>query len=567
MARSEVSDNRAPDGQAFHEFVDARMIGVMRLILALTALAAVLIDPTESDRFITLTYGALILYNIYSAALCFLSLRQTSIPLERFTPWIDVGCYCVLIALNGGAGSIFFLFLFFAILQASFRWGAKSGMQMTTASALLFILIGLVIASYGADFELNRFLMRPVYLLVLGYMVAYWGGAEIVLKRRLKLLKDVSTLSNPRFGIGHTLFSFMGRLRRHYDADACVLLLCDRGISKYRMSRIGRGDSEKDMKAEKIPEELAHQFLALPEALAVVYNARPRLWQARGLRYYAFDVLRSVRTSEGLAASRTLAATLDAESFISLPLFYKGKEAGRLYLTGRAGKFEQSDVGFLLQIIEQVTRVLENIRLLDQLASGAAEQERQRIARDLHDTVIQPYIGLQYKVAAIRNKLAAGDDAAGDVEKLFDVTVNEITGLRDYVRELKDTKDGREGFLAALHRYTKQFQENYGIAVEVEVNTDLRLNDRLTAELIQMAHEGLCNVRKHTESATSRIIFESSNGHLVMSIENESPPHTDTAPETFIPVSVTERAENLGGWARVERPKEGRTVVKVGIPL
>src|SRR5205085_9151858 len=166
-------------------------------------------------------------------------------------------------------------------------------------------------------------------------------------------------------------------------------------------------------------------------------------------------------TTRWQEAGRSLAARLEMESFVSVPLHYRGKAVGRLYLAARRGVFDSSDVDLLMQVVEQMMPVIHNIRLLARLASNAAEQERQRLARDIHDSVIQPYIGLQYKLAAIRNKIAAGGDVSDEIERLFQITVNEVTGLRGFVRGLKG-EDGREGnFLSAVRRFAAQFADNY----------------------------------------------------------------------------------------------------------
>ncbi|MFD2270613.1 hypothetical protein ACFS07_04395 [Undibacterium arcticum] len=58
--------------------------------------------------------------------------------------------------------------------------------------------------------EISRLLLRTTFLLALGYMIAYWGGSEVAQKkRRLALLRDVSQLSNPRFGVDHTIASVL----------------------------------------------------------------------------------------------------------------------------------------------------------------------------------------------------------------------------------------------------------------------------------------------------------------------------------------------------------------------
>jgi hypothetical protein len=182
---------------------------------------------------------------------------------------------------------------------------------------------------------------------------------------------------------------------------------------------------------------------------------------------------------------------------------------GRLFLTGRRGTFEAADVEFLPQLVLQVAPMLDNIRLLERLASSAAEHERQRLARDIHDSVVQPYLGLQYRLAALRNKLASGAaDVSGDVERLFESTAEEVNGLRGFVRGLKDADGRRDDLAAAVRRFAAQFGDDYDIDVRVEFDGRLNVNDRLAAEVIRFVHEGLSNVRKHTRAtrATLRLM-------------------------------------------------------------
>jgi signal transduction histidine kinase len=80
---------------------------------------------------------------------------------------------------------------------------------------------------------------------------------------------------------------------------------------------------------------------------------------------------------------------------------------GRVFMgTARQARFDIEDATFLLQAMDQVLPVIENIRLVDRLASGAAEEERRRIARSVHDRVIQPYLGLQIGIKALQRELS-----------------------------------------------------------------------------------------------------------------------------------------------------------------
>lgn len=551
------------------DFVDDRMIGRMRLILAWSALLIIYIDPFEPDRFVALTYTTLTLYGIYSTVLYLLSNRDRSWLPKRVACWIDVAWYLVLVTLSSGTNSIFFFFFFFAILVASFRWGFSTGLQVTVVSASLFMIVGILTAPNNPEFELNRFLLRPIYLLVLGYMMAYWGGLEVTFKRRLALLKEVVKISNPRFGIYSNIGSVMKKLRVFYNADTCQLILADpENDGEYRLLQIVCDQPEGLIQAEIIPDRLAQLLLVFPDEIAVVYRGRQTLWPSGNSDSYLYNIVKRERTAEGQELSAALVERLDSESFISVPLSLHNKPTGRLYITARRGLFKHSDVGFLIQVLEQVKPVLDNIQLTDLLASNAAEQERKRLARDIHDSVIQPYLGLHYKLAAIRNKLASNNGGvAEDVERLFQMTASEVAGLRGFVSELKGANGHNKDFQSAVQRIASQFTEHYDIDVRVEYLNKINIDHRLAAEIIQIIYEGLSNIRKHTQATHSIIRFNCSDTILNLEIEDDGPGIGETTAAPFIPRSITERSISLGGTALIEQQRDGWTRVKIEIPL
>lgn len=570
MSRQRALDRLSSDNRELFASVDDRLICSMRLVLACSALAIIFIDPSEPDRLVSVTYSALFFYVAYSGVLNLLALRSAPFVRSRLIHWVDVAWYLLLVSLSSGTSSIFFFFFFFAILVASFRWGFQEGVLVTVASAILFSVIGYAGAPAGQNFELNRFLLRPIYLLGLGYLMAYWGGAEIDLKRRLALLKEVNTLSNPRFGIAHTILDIMKRVRGFYDADS-ALLVVEGGAEtrQFHLLRVNRVGSGEEVQRDSLPQELAMQFLALPETLAAHYNGAGGLRLLPETSYLASDINTGERTAKGKAECADLSVLLDADSFITLPLIYRGQSRGRFFLTRDCRSFDESDIEFLQQVVEHVMPVLSNVRLLEQLASKAAEHERQKIARDLHDSVIQPYIGLQYKLVAIRNKLQTegfAGEVTGDLDALFATTVSEITGLRHYVRELRDAATPSEHLVAAIRSYTEQFEENYGIDVEVVCRGELLVTDRLAAELIQMVHEGLINAWKHTEATRCVVRLESIDGHLLLSLENNNAPRGKGC-AVFTPRSLSERAASLGGRLKIEQSGADETIIRVQIPL
>jgi signal transduction histidine kinase len=548
--------------------MDERMISKMRLILAWSALFIIYIDPSEPNRLVALTYIALTLYGLYSTFLYILAIRATWRLPQRILCWVDVAWYLALVALSSGTSSIFFFFFFFAILVASFRWGFTAGVQVTLVSTLLFTVIGYLTAHLSSTFELNRFLLGPTYLLVLGYMMAYWGGREVTFKRRLALLKEVVKIPNPRFGIYPTVGLTMKKLRAFYDADTCRIILREPDNGPYRLLQVVGNQAEGSVESEIIPAQLAQLLIDLPDNIALIYHGKGKFWPQRNSYSYIYDVVKREYTEAQHGACESLASRLDADSFVSVPLFFHKKMFGRLYLTGPRGQFEPLDVEFLIQVFEQLAPILDNIQLLDQLSSSAAERERQRLALDIHDSVIQPYLGLHYKLAAIRNKIASnGGSVTEDIERLFQMTSNEVAGLRGFVRNLKGEDAGNEDLQSAVQRITSQFIEHYGIAVRVEYLNRININDRLAAEVLQLIYEGLSNIRRHTRATHSIIRLNCDDTTLNLEIENDCANGDDRSPPHFIPQSLTARAKQLGGSARVEQSQDRRTRVKIEIPI
>ncbi|MEK6321656.1 MAG: histidine kinase [Acidobacteriota bacterium] len=559
--------------------IDGRLIAATRLILAISAM--LIVDYTAGPRFTSdVTRLVLLLYIVYSAAVYLLTAarhrHKRSIP--SWSYWADIGWYALLLALSASAYGIFFFGFFFAILVASFEWGFKSGLLATIVSAFLFITISLGMRYEGPDFEVHRFLVRLLYVLVLGYLMAHWGGHRITLNRQLRLLKDLTTLSPPRLGVSHLISSTLDQLRAFYDADSYLVVLADRDTSQYRLHRVKPDNSARPTDAEPIPEEMVQVLLALPAEHAVVSSEGVRGWRRLD---YTYDVTKHESVAKQGDASKMLATLLDAWSFITVPLRHHNQTIGRLYLTAeRRRAFKTSDVNFLIQITEHLMPVIEGIRLVDRLATEAADEERQRIARDIHDSIIQPYIGLQIGLVGMRRKLAvdgvdmvsdakrlleAITDTAGDMDHLIQMTDDGITDLRRFVNELREAGESEGGLMSAVRRFGSKFTQATNIAVQVRADTDIDADGRLATEIFQMIVEGLSNIRRHTQSARAFIGLECLDSRLTLRIENDGT--RGSVPATFTPRSITGRAEALGGRAQVEIFGDLGTSVIVEIPL
>jgi signal transduction histidine kinase len=273
------------------------------------------------------------------------------------------------------------------------------------------------------------------------------------------------------------------------------------------------------------------------------------------------------RTNEGRELAGALAAGFDAASFMSAPLRSHQAAIGRLYvIAARAHAFNDGDLDFLVQVLAQFMPAIENIRLVDRLASDAAERERQRIAHDLHDSVIQPYFGLQFGLLAVSRKLEAGNtNVAGDITRLIDQIGRVIDNLRGYMRQLKSPGGQEQVLLSSIRRFVDTFSATSGIDVQLKLSSDIQLSDRLAAEVFQMVAEGLSNIRRHTQAMRVVVLVTQRDNHLVLQIEDEGT--AGTPPAVFTPRSITARATALGGQVHVAPRDTGGNAVVVEIPL
>ena len=551
------------------QWIDLRLIAGMRVVIGISALLISVLSNPESRPWGITVDVTLGLYSLYGLLIYRLSVRRNPMVAHKVIAWLDLLWYLPLIVFTGGSNGTFYYFFFFSIIVASFNWGLTEGLRLTIASAVLYTLVALVTAPRNRAIPVDQIMLAPIGLLTFGYVIARWGGYHTELKNRQRLLKEVTVVSNPRYGIDRTIKAILESIRAFYDAECCLLVIPGRADG-YQMYRVTRGTTPSRSAPPEIKREAATQFLAPSLDHAVIYR-RDRASQTR-----LFDVKTRAFSESDSNDSDKLAGMLDANRYLSMPVYYRHQAVGRMYIINSPARAEAADLEFLLQLMDHVTPVMENIRLIDNLASDAAEQERRRIAHDIHDSVIQPYLGLQFGLAALDQKLEAGNTAIrDDIQELLELTNYELAELRRFVWGLRAGEERMDVLLPAIERFAERFSVVTGIKVDVEASGKVKVNDRLAAELFQIVAEGLSNVRRHAFCRDARVEISCKNSSLLLQIKN-SRPRPNPAFErndgnenvkTFRPHSIAERAASLGGDTRVFVDDKNYTVVSVGIPL
>lgn len=543
------------------------MLAWMRCVLALSALLIIWIAPSEPQRLAVLTYASLLFYCVYSMVLAFVSAKRGWPAPQPTVWWTDVFFYSYLVALTEGTSSIFVFFFFFSMLMASFSRGFREGLSVTLVSVALFITVGLIFAPSGDEFELDRTLIRPVSLLVFGYIIARFGGYELLLKRKLRLLSEINSQWNPRLGTDHLIGENLKRLRAFFQGNSCILVLRRSAFPPshfmYGVEQQRPGQSIEPM---EITENSARE-LSLPEAVGVAYNGRGHQFPWIRSECTAYDFYKQLTLRPEPDRYIALASLLDTPAFITVPFMQRDGEAGRIYITSDSGRFNYSDILFLAQAAEAIATVVENRNLIERLVSDAAELERLNISRDIHDTTIQPYIGLKLALDALYREAGSGNPLNRRIAELIEMTASTISDLRDYTAQLKEKSPNPGEFLAvAIKKHIEQLRRFFGIEVDFVSDIPPPLSGRVAAEIFQMIVEGFSNILRHTSAKHAFISVACENATIFLEIGNEEPQHPGDQPE-FLPRSIHDRAVSLGGSSLVTRRADGYTVVRVTIPV
>jgi signal transduction histidine kinase len=555
-----------PDTQPIAEAVNARVVALMRCLLALSALVIAHIEAYSASAggaiYVLLGYCA------YSLTL-FIFMHQRALPLPlRGQHWADVAFFVVLVSLTGGTSSPFYHFFFFAILVASFSRGAREGFAVTLVSVALFSSVGLVATPVQPRVELDRAVGRALYLFLLGYMIAYWGGHECALRRRLGLLREISSIANARLGIEHAITQGLRRLADYFEAESALLVLPKPGPHTRLVYRVDRVKQLAAPLPDDIGAGLVKPLLSLPTQLRAFYGGPA--WRFAGTRRFAGWEPGEERCAKALGSScAELADLLDTRSFATAPYQHADGSFGRIYLIAPRRRMDaEVDTGFLAQAADQMANTVNSVLLLEQLTAKAAEEERSKISRDIHDTNLQAYIGLKLGLEALHRSIAADSPAAARVKELLDMATLTIEDLRTYVSRLResDAAQAAPQLLNLLDEQARRYRDYHGIDVTLKCTAPKQhLNERISTEACRIVSEALSNVLRHTRAKHAYVDVRCEGDALCIEVANDASAERGTAP--FVPRSISERTLALGGKVQVRLNREGRDVVRASIPL
>lgn len=264
-------------------------------------------------------------------------------------------------------------------------------------------------------------------------------------------------------------------------------------------------------------------------------------------------------------------------SFLAVPLQRGERFLGLVeVMTRQRRRFLQRDAQLLTRLGHHVVVAIENAQLYRQLRYLAALEERDRLAREMHDHLAQALGYLNVKASITDGLLSGGqiDQAQESLLELKQVTKVVYTDVREAIFNLRTTVSSRIGLLPTLQDYLAEYRAHYGVDARL-VNGDeysAGFSPEVASQLLRIIQEALTNVRKHAGASRAWVRCKQDGDQVCISIEDDGrgfdPAQVaEEGRQCFGLQIMRERAESVGGSLEiVSQPGQGARVV-VRVPL
>jgi PAS domain S-box-containing protein len=263
---------------------------------------------------------------------------------------------------------------------------------------------------------------------------------------------------------------------------------------------------------------------------------------------------------------------LGMSALVGQPLMYHDRLLGVIAVgnVGTERVFTEQDLQMLGLFADQAAIAIENARLYGEIQSLAVVQERQRLAREMHDSVAQSLSLLHLQLAKMQEGQAAADSRlTASLREVTAITENAYDELRQSIYGLRTMVSRGLGWVATLDEYLHEFSTRTGIKVTLEIADGLpaELPPATEVQLVRIVQEALANVRKHAGTDHARVSLQPEERSVRVTIEDDGrgvQPEADTAIKQshFGLEIMRERAESLGGKLTIEStPGHGTRIV------
>lgn len=467
---------------------------------------------------------------------------------------IDLVLSMVVVYLSGGWGSPYFHFALTALLIPSF-FLTFAGVCALAAAYMAAYLAGIMLFGDGLDgswrtTNLNSFIGALVTPLLVALVPNYLGNLLRELDAARQDAVDALADSDLQFRIARA-FLEGGRA-----LDATLSAVVTEAVEASRFDRLAA-------------------IVYADDGAVRAYGVRDV--QLEGAELEAAFAGAGARTIPTSGVPPPLAPAFeDMEWTAVAPLRTGGHVEGWL-LAGMEARPASifHEVRLLEAVAGQIALGTRNIRLTARVGELAAEGERTRIAREIHDGIAQMVYMLTLSLETAADRV--GSDPEEQRRRLHDLTAlakNALWEVRQYIFDLRPLLSGEAGLAGAIEGQVREFQAVSDLPVELRVTGEpLRLPLETSASLYRIVQEGLGNIFRHARATSVSIHVEFADGRVRLEIEDDGvgmpEPVLAGAPGAQSGHgmgNLRRRVDDLGGTLQVESTAGAGTRICVDVP-
>lgn len=481
------------------------LIASSRALLGALFLLAVGLDPSEPSKYASLAYTTLATYVVYAFVVAAILRRNIASGnlLQVSTHAVDMLVFSVIVFLTGGPNSPFFVYFIFLLVVSAMRWQWR-GTLWTAAGVMV---IAAAMAWYppallqNQEFELNRYIIRLAYLAVVAMLLGYLGAHES------KLGGILSQLSSSPQSVGPSLQELAQQALQQaagiLDAPRAILLWEEEDEPWLHLATWTRDSFTYDRQ----PPGSLGLMLAEPLAESTFFCHDTRLPQP-------LVILKNGEVLEkwhGVPLLPPLPERFDVTAVLCTR--WRGEKSTGYLLALDKPDMNAEDL-MLAEIVSQ--RAADRFDLyftLQRMQQAAASDERVRLARDLHDGLLQSLTAAALQLEAAYRQMETDPQLAQErVRQIQGLIIAEQRGLRSHIQQLRPVVPRKPELgpelPASMDELAARIERHWGLHVEMKTERlDAAISPQLAREIYFLVHECLINAAHHARATSARAVI------------------------------------------------------------
>jgi signal transduction histidine kinase/PAS domain-containing protein len=272
-----------------------------------------------------------------------------------------------------------------------------------------------------------------------------------------------------------------------------------------------------------------------------------------------------------VSGPRMLTLLGQSRSWMGVPMMIQDRMIGLLRFDHlEPGHFTSHHAQLALTIANQAAIAMENARLYEEAGKVATLEERQRLARELHDSVSQALYGIALGTHAAREQI---DRAPDKLERTLDYVLNlaetAVSAMRALIFELRPESLEQEGLVVALTRLAESSQARHSRPVRLDLCPEPPLPLAAKEAFFRIAQEALQNSSKHANAKRTHLRMARDRDMIVLEVEDDGDGFEPSAsfPGHYGLLSMRERALRMGGGLDIDSSPGRGAKVRAWIPV